>query len=83
MDVDAVVADLSPADRQRLLERLLDEPPDGEDEVETRLRRLESMVGAGRGRGPGWGRRSRGGAGVSAEPGPWGHHHCHCSHCGC
>lgn len=80
MDVDEVLAGLSPADRAALLERLLAEA-EGEGDLDARVRRLETLVGGAPGRGPRWAGRYRRGPG-SGDEGPWGHHHCHCPHCG-
>jgi len=80
MDVDEVLADLSPDDRAALLERLLNET-EGDRELDARVRRLEALVGPP-GPGPGWSGRHRRGPAFGEEPGYLGHHHCHCPHCG-
>ncbi len=75
MDVDEVLAGLSPAQRAELLERLQAEAQGAgpETDLEARVRWLEEQ--AQWRRGPGRGGRPVGG-------GPWVHHHWHCDHCG-
>lgn len=81
MNVDEIVAGLSQAERDALLQRLLsdigpEEVQGGEAELEDRVLRLERLVGrratGGRRSGPEW----AGGPGC-CHGGPWhGHHHC-------
>lgn len=82
MDVDKVLAGLSPDDRAALLQRLLNET-EGDGELDARVRRLEALVGPP-GPGPGWAGRHRRGPAYGEGPGYGGQHHCHCHcpHCG-
>jgi len=82
MDIDDVLAGLSPADREALLQRLLEEQHVDDESVDSRLRRLEELVGSGQGLGARAGRRSGRRQGFGGETAPWARHNHHCHCCG-
>ena len=83
MDVDEVIAGLSDAERDALLDRLLEarrEKSEADEGLGERVARLEALLAAGQSR------RQRGPRGASTWPvdpgGYFWHEHRHCPHCG-